>query len=172
MFDSHTFIFPVGMYKCYSSSVCLHMTNLCDGWPQCPNEDDEFLCDIKCPSTCLCQGHAFVCQEYFNTEYYPQLRYVDATGTNMTLTDFDEKHFIIHLVLKHCKISSLSVIELPNLQHLDLSENQFTGSIPNSIVESFRLPAIINTKVKCICTASPKMLATVTSAQFLEKLYG
>ncbi|PVD35473.1 hypothetical protein C0Q70_02436 [Pomacea canaliculata] len=50
-----------GYYRCRSSHVCLHPDHVCDGWSQCPEGDDELLCDLSCPDTCVCHGLAFTC---------------------------------------------------------------------------------------------------------------
>ncbi|KAL8604657.1 hypothetical protein ACOMHN_013437 [Nucella lapillus] len=38
-----------GFYRCRSSTVCVHGDHLCDGWGQCPQRDDELMCDLTCP---------------------------------------------------------------------------------------------------------------------------
>ncbi|XP_025099213.1 relaxin receptor 2-like [Pomacea canaliculata] len=56
-----------GLYRCYSSTVCLHPSHVCDGVFQCPQQDDERFCHLTCPvDSCTCQGHAFVCSTVFN----------------------------------------------------------------------------------------------------------
>ena len=59
--------------------VCMHPVHVCDGIAQCPHEDDEHACDLTCPTSCNCQGHAFVCSSKFNTHYYSELRYFYAS---------------------------------------------------------------------------------------------
>ncbi|KAL8593356.1 hypothetical protein ACOMHN_066486 [Nucella lapillus] len=61
-------------YRCQSSTVCVHGDHLCDGWGQCPQRDDELMCDVDCPEGCLCQGHAFICSQPFLAAVYPHLR--------------------------------------------------------------------------------------------------
>ena len=73
-----------GLYRCRDSTVCVLADHMCDGWPQCPQFDDEWLCDIKCPAQCLCQGHAFLCLQLFSAHLSPQLRYLDARATGLT----------------------------------------------------------------------------------------
>ncbi|XP_070205907.1 G-protein coupled receptor GRL101-like [Littorina saxatilis] len=70
-----------GFYRCRGSKVCLHADNVCDGVPQCPEQDDELLCDLSCPDQCHCQGLAFVCSTSFSASSYSALRYLDASGS-------------------------------------------------------------------------------------------
>ena len=76
-----------GLYRCRDSTVCAHADHMCDGWPQCPQRDDEWLCDMTCPAQCLCQGHAFLCPQPFTAQTFNELRYLDASGSGMTLFD-------------------------------------------------------------------------------------
>ena len=79
-----------GFYRCLYSSVCVHSDHLCDKWPHCPQRDDEWLCNMTCPTQCLCQGHSFLCSQPFAAHLFPQLRYLDARGSGIrpsTLTD-------------------------------------------------------------------------------------
>ncbi|KAL8620801.1 hypothetical protein ACOMHN_033198 [Nucella lapillus] len=105
--DCETVTCP-GFYRCRSSTVCVHGHHLCDGWGQCPQRDDELMCDFTCPESCLCQGHAFLCNKPFPSDRYSQLRYLDATGSNMSLADFDRNAYLVHLKLSQCFISNVS----------------------------------------------------------------
>ena len=112
-----------GFYRCLNSTVCVHATHLCDGWPHCLQRDDEWLCDMTCPAHCLCRGYVFLCHGPFSAKLYPQLRYLDARGSKMTLSFLKDNHYMISLILSHCSLSVLPDITLPNLQFLDLSSN-------------------------------------------------
>ena len=40
-----------------------HLENVCDGPPDCPCEDDEYLCELKneiCPMKCSCLALAII----------------------------------------------------------------------------------------------------------------
>ncbi|PVD35466.1 hypothetical protein C0Q70_02429 [Pomacea canaliculata] len=63
-----------GYYRCRSSHVCLHPDHVCDGWSQCPEGDDELLCRLSCPDTCVCHGLAFTCKARFAASSYLELR--------------------------------------------------------------------------------------------------
>ena len=102
------------------SKVCLHADHVCDGVFQCPQYDDELLCDkLACPDVCHCQGLAFVCTANFSVSSYHDLRYLDASGSGMTPRDLAHSHFLMHLRLSYCRIDTQATLELPNLRHLD-----------------------------------------------------
>ena len=113
-----------GLYRCFNSTVCLNVDHLCDGWPHCPQRDDEWLCDVTCPAQCLCHGHAFVCPRPFPAHLYHQLRFLNARGSGMRVTDLGDQQYMVKLILSLCSLTTLSVVSLPNLQFLDLSVNQ------------------------------------------------
>ena len=113
-----------GFYRCFNSTVCVHLDHLCDSWPHCPQHDDEWLCDMTCPKRCICQGHAFVCSKPFSVYRFPQLRYLDAEGSGLTLSDLNNNKYIVHLILRWCSLTVVSTSELVNLQILDLSANK------------------------------------------------
>ena len=113
-----------GFYGCFNSTVCLHADHLCDGWPHCPQRDDEWLCDMTCPAQCLCQGHAFLCLQSFSAHLFPQLRYLDARGTGMALSALSNNHHLLYVSLSKCNLTTLHIVDLNNLLFLDLSNNQ------------------------------------------------
>jgi hypothetical protein len=113
-----------GFYRCLDSQICLHPDHVCDGWAQCPQCDDEWLCDERpCPETCLCHGLAFVCDQPFHADLYPQLRYLDGTRSGMSPGDLPSNSYLIHLILARCGVQHVHEMRLPNLRLLDLSFN-------------------------------------------------
>ena len=116
-----------GLYRCLDSAVCLHTDYLCDGCAQCPQRDDEWLCDMTCPSQCLCQGHAFQCPQPFSAHLFPQLRYLDAKGSGMMPSDLRNNTYIININLANCSISSFAGAIFTNVKFMDLSFNQMTN---------------------------------------------
>ncbi len=54
-------------YKCSRTSQCILLVSLCDGLPDCPMKDDEFLCQLKhlsCPANCSCLALAIKCTNH------------------------------------------------------------------------------------------------------------
>ena len=116
-----------GFYRCRSSPVCVHLSDVCDGFSHCPQRDDEWLCDSTCPRDhCRCQGEAFVCRTSFPAHQYSQLRYLDASWSGMSLHNLSNNVYLIRLHLRWCSLTHLEVTEFPNMQTLDLSYNQLT----------------------------------------------
>ncbi|KAL8597049.1 hypothetical protein ACOMHN_055642 [Nucella lapillus] len=112
-----------GFYRCRSSTLCFHSDHLCDGWSHCPMHDDELGCSVTCPVGCLCQGHTFLCRQPFQAHLFPQLRFLDGTGSGMTLSDMNTEGYLVHLVLANCSLVLLPPVTLFNLRVLDLSDN-------------------------------------------------
>ena len=127
-----------GFYRCRDSRICLHKDHLCDDVSQCPQHDDELMCNFTCPAACTCYGHAFICSDSFPAHQYPDLRYLEASGTGMTLEDVSVNRLLIHLSLQRCGISGIGRLDLPNLQSLDLSRNKI------SVVTSSELSQLKN----------------------------
>ncbi|XP_025079251.1 low-density lipoprotein receptor class A domain-containing protein 3-like [Pomacea canaliculata] len=155
-----------GFYRCRASQVCVHESHVCDGIYHCPLHDDEILCNETCPHNCVCHGWAFGCSGIFHAASYPNLRYVNASGTAMNLIDFESNIYLVHLILVRCNITRLHEVTLPNLRILDLSSNQLTYFSNNSFtgltrLESLKLsfnPLNVLSFVDAIRTSSLKFL--------------
>ena len=116
-----------GLYRCHGSTVCLHPTNVCDGWRQCPQHDDENFCDLTCPHTCECQGHSYLCRQTVVLSQHPQLRFLYASGSGIQLSDLVFNTMLIYLNLARCQLTQFGNITLPNVRTLDLSSNHFVS---------------------------------------------
>ncbi|KAL8617016.1 hypothetical protein ACOMHN_014187 [Nucella lapillus] len=136
-------------FRCRGSRVCLHPDHVCDGVPHCPQHDDERLCDLACPDGCLCEGLAFVCPRPFQARDFPSLRYLDVSGSTMTLAHLEQNFYLTHLRISRCglkdtlmKVSSTS---LPNLRILDISHNLLTSIRLESLMSFTNLRVLILT---------------------------
>ena len=127
-----------GYYRCRGSPVCLHPHHVCDGWPQCPERDDELLCHFSCPDECLCQGLAFVCYDLFDTTKYFDIRYLDGSQSSISSLNVSNMTYLTFLRLSSCNLDEWDNPSLINLRHLDLSKNQFS-SIPVEPVLSTKI---------------------------------
>ena len=119
------FVCP-GFYRCRASRVCVHLSNLCDGVFQCPQHDDEIFCNATCPHDCICYGSAFFCTALFPVHMYPDLRFLEGRGSNMTPADVTANALLIHLGLAFCGLRKLDFSTLNNLRSLDVSDNKLT----------------------------------------------
>ena len=115
-----------GFYHCRASKVCVHVTHVCDGMPLCPQNDDELLCGQQCPPQCSCQGLAFFCNQVFAAHDFPDLRYLDARGSGMSVDRLGDNYMLIHLSLAWCGVRVVSNFTFQNLYSLDLSDNLLT----------------------------------------------
>ena len=59
----------------------------------------------------------------FQVESFPNLRYVNAPGSGLTLQRVVNNHLLIHLGLARCRLTHLHQVYLPNLHSLDVSDN-------------------------------------------------
>ena len=132
-----------GLYRCRGATVCVLADHMCDGWPQCPQRDDEWLCDMTCPAQCLCQGHAFLCPQPFSAHLFPQLRYLDARGSGMTQSDLRNNTYIVRLSLAQCSVRFLSEMNFPNVLFLDLSYNLLTNVVMKVFMKMQNLQILI-----------------------------
>ena len=121
--DCGSYICP-GFYRCRGSTVCLHPRHVCDNVFQCPQQDDELLCNATCPQTCTCSGLSFSCSgPHVPARDYPLLRYLDASGSGVDLRHITHNHLIVHLALAKCQLRHLHNLTSRNLRTLDVSDN-------------------------------------------------
>ncbi|KAL8581370.1 hypothetical protein ACOMHN_034448 [Nucella lapillus] len=149
-----------GFFRCRLSTICVHNDDLCDGWSHCPLHDDELLCDVACPVDCVCQGHTFLCFQPFSATFFPQLRYLDATGSGMTLSDVNNHDHLFHLILARCSLTLLPHLMLSSLRILDLSNNQLQNFSVTSLLGLkilFALSLFQNPLTAIYCDNSPKV---------------
>ena len=152
-----------GFYRCRGSRVCLHPDHVCDGVFQCPLRDDELLCDLDCPDVCRCQGLAFVCRRQFRASSFPSLRYLDASGSNMTLDELDSNFYLIHLRLARCQLKTIPRKSFGNLRTLDLSDNSLSVVKLKSFLSMKNLRVLIlagNPLVKVVADAATQPVHT------------
>ena len=122
-----------GLYRCRASTVCLHVTHVCDGWSQCPQLDDEKFCDLACPATCVCHGYSYLCRRSVSLSQYPQLRFLHASGSGIQPDDLGSNTLLIYLNLATCNLNHMGNRLFPNLRILDLSFNHLASVAPDDI---------------------------------------
>ncbi|KAL8624320.1 hypothetical protein ACOMHN_044751 [Nucella lapillus] len=111
--DCDDYTFP-GYYRCRDSAIFVHPDHVCDNtYGQCPQNDDELLCDFTCPGKCRCFGMAFYCSQSVDVSDHPDLRYLNADRTSMTLMDLENNTMLIRVSLVAC---SLAHFETPHFQ--------------------------------------------------------
>ncbi|XP_070186419.1 G-protein coupled receptor GRL101-like [Littorina saxatilis] len=151
-----------GFYRCRGSFVCVHANHLCDGVYHCPQHDDERFCDAGCPQNCTCFGQSFFCEAKFEADKYPEIRFLDAGGSGMNLSDVASNSWLVHLGLKKCGLVHFKSVYLPNLQSLDLSSNNLKSL---NVGFLFQLP-----KLHTLVLAENPLVMPVRSKGFPRKL--
>ena len=111
------------LYRCRGSTVCLHVTHVCDGLSQCPQHDDENFCNLTCPHTCVCSGQSYLCRHTVSLSQHTQLRFLHASGSGIQLTDLAFNNMLVYLNLAMCQLKQIAKIPLANLHSLDMSLN-------------------------------------------------
>ena len=115
--------------------MCVIPSERCDGLRHCPKGDDEWLCDVTCPSGCTCIGLSYLCSDggfsRLPMDLPPNLRKLDLTGNTIDLreNDLDQFSNLGELILGKNGIRNISAYQfssLYNLYKLDLSNNQLT----------------------------------------------
>ena len=150
-----------GHYRCFEAQVCLHYSHVCDGIYQCPRSDDELLCGFHCPTQCHCHGLAFTCSFTFQVDLYPDLRYLNAAGSSMTLERLSTNTMLVYVSMADCDISSISNVSMPNVNILDLSDNKLTY-VPVSILHTFQSLRIIFLSGNLLSTPLPTDISFLT----------
>ena len=120
------------MFKCRDEwHKCLHLGNTCDDIIDCPQGDDEYLCELKhhkCPKKCICLALAIECLKiyhYFNTEVLPYISVLITLSYSLRLesivSTFNKAEYVI---LKHNNIYKVCYIfTSKTILFLDLSHN-------------------------------------------------
>ena len=115
----------VGLYRCRDSKICLPVWLLCNEDIYCPQGDDELYCDWRCPPGCTCYGQAYTCVRVFSTWEFPEMRYLDGSGSGLNMKQVSSNKALVHLCLARCELDDLGNVSLPNLRSLDLSDNHY-----------------------------------------------
>ncbi len=121
------------LVMCHESHLCIHISNVCDGHIDCPQEEDESMCGLsrfQCPAGCHCLVYASDCKhvtfDVSNTEImFCQLQAL--TMSNCSFVDNGILKFnfqsIIYLSLQKSKIHSVCGIITPQVELFDVSFN-------------------------------------------------
>ncbi len=122
-----------GMYKCHGlKHICLHMGTVCDKVNNCPEEDDENLCElntIHCPANCNCLVFAMECTNTtvkFVTANYP---YIFVKLENVVASNTDDVwkfKLAVHLEFINVQLTELcALIVGHHLSQFTTTQNRF-----------------------------------------------
>ena len=112
-------------------------------------------------SSCTCFGLAFVCRGIFNAELYHNLRYLDASGSQLTLQHFRFNDLLTFLDLSHCGLQQVQHVYLANLLQLDLSDNLLTNVSAHTLggMDNLRVLSLSGNPLQFWTTSPPPELA-------------
>ena len=136
------------MLKCRKSQICVHIGDMCNDVPNCPENDDELLCELLhtvCPIDCICLNFAIYCN---GTSGHYTNSYISYHITQSAIQDLhflrnnlniEIMHFIANSIVEICIVTSLlhhvNLINFASNQIEELSQNCFNGlHILNEVV--------------------------------------
>ena len=135
------------MYKCASSHVCIHLSQICDAKVDCPYGDDEYSCQFTCPKKCTCKGLIIDCRNVqFQLEDFATIssesRALDLSyNTNVYSVSFEkEMQYLYKLNLSNSGLQFVNrkgFSKLHNLKTLDLSYNKIR-TIPTNTFKDLK----------------------------------
>ena len=100
------------MFKCKNSQICIHVYDVCNNFEDCPNRDDEALCELRniaCPNKCICLAFALMCEGKIQNES----------------SFFNLPHVVLHI--NSAKLYSISFLHRNTfLTVLNISKNAIT----------------------------------------------
>lgn len=126
------------MFKCRGTPRCIPLNLACDGRENCPNGDDELLCNFHCPPECDNRGLSFKCESFDNNiaaNISKYARTIDLSGVKLDIGSIYFRPFLnlANLNLSDCGIHDIKpnhtetlFQEIKNMLVLDLSRNYLT----------------------------------------------
>nr|KAG5710971.1 hypothetical protein BaRGS_013705 [Batillaria attramentaria] len=118
-------------------------TLVCDHRSDCKDDSDEDFCvfppcdpflqyhcgNKQCPNSCTCYGTAFFCTRIFSAALYPELRFLEASGTGMSPSDVTNNSMLVYLSLD-TSLTSVITLDLSRLQ-LEEMDRVLMAVFPN-----------------------------------------
>jgi len=132
-----------GFFRC-RQGFCLEQEYLCDGIPQCPDGEDELLCQVgPCPDGCVCIAASVNCSSNSSPSATAKIHFVEvfiAFNSHFTVKreTFQLKDSLLVLDLRQNSLSDLpfgnsgAFTDLTFLHILDLRENNISSIGPNT----------------------------------------
>ena len=128
------------MFKCKNSQICIHIYDICNNFEDCPNSDDEALCELRnivCPDICTCLGFALMCEGKIQNE---------SLFTNLP-------HLVFHI--NFAKLHSFSFLQTNIfLTVLNISRNLIATVCHN--VDAFYFLSVVDISFNNISKTTPR----------------
>ncbi len=157
-----------GLFSCkHSTTMCLHLEDVCDGLAECPFKDDEMLCNLQgnlCPSGCTCLNYAIWCSRENVHFLNVPLPYV---SSHTTFCNISSLHFLAELTFViFINISHNSLSQIGNTFH----KNKYLVSIDlsfNTIQRLLRLSFFSMDRIRYILLKN-NMITTIDKSSFQD----
>ena len=122
----------VNQFKCRNSQICIHIYDVCNNFLDCPQHDDEVLCqlkDVACPKSCECLNYALMCNKitpnFLSLQNLPYVAYHLVTVSLVSLFFLEQSKHIMVLNASKNYIEDIcnSVTYSKSIQKVDFSWN-------------------------------------------------
>ena len=166
---------------------CLHLVNTCDDMVDCPQGDDEYLCELKhhkCPTKCVCLALAIECLNFdqfsFNTQFYPYISVLISLSHSFKLEDIlPTLNKAKYVTLTHDNIYKVCYIfTSKSILFLDISHNNVYSMKKHCFADLYYIKSIILHKNHITFVESHAFCDLIDlkildlSNNFLTKLHG
>ena len=131
-FPCHTNRKCGNMFRCKHSQICISITDVCNDIVDCPNVDDELLCELKntiCPKLCVCLHFALICSKIINLDLdlsgLPFVAYhlTSCSLRTVQFLKYNEFAAVLNLTNNEIGDSCNSISHIYSLAAVDLSNN-------------------------------------------------
>ena len=155
----------MNMFKCRNSQICIHTGDICNAINDCPDRDDEILCELKnskCPRDCECLTYVISCynSSSFDTRnIFPYtVLYVSLCSEDFTLQLVSQLRHIINLNIKNSNVRKIcgTKICMKTTVIFDVGHNQinFLNSMCFSDIPYMALILLNNNIIRMMSTNS------------------
>ncbi len=100
------------MFKCKDTSLCIDVGTVCDGFKNCPFEDDEYLCELRyvqCPLTCQCLAQAIACTDTGTLLVFPDNAYPYIYAHIQNVVVLDQNMFRLFTAVMHIEVMNVEI---------------------------------------------------------------
>ena len=165
------------MYRCKSSSICIHTKNVCDGIKDCLDGEDEDLCTVQyCVPGCTCLNYGIHCENNNQLDRVePALEgfiYLNISNNSFPLQSFAQylENAVI-LISKKNAVTALTICNAANLnsqlKYLDLSFN-IIDKIPTKHISCLKNIQYFSLMANALNQIKSYMFKSIISLKFLN----
>ena len=109
------------MFRCRYDNICIHPHNVCDGVVHCRHsQDDESLCEAKCPYRCTCTGLTAVCNSTTHKRTHNHYPLLGLKVTQLKMNFGDLIHSCTSLLILDIKHTPVSRVEMNAINYNEM----------------------------------------------------